>query len=255
MLQGCALLTFQSELVYRRIVDHIYTSDNKLFDDEITWQVLTAKFHADIDRIKAELTRKNKIYIKDGVIKNKGCDKWLTEAKLNHENQSKKGKKGANARWNNGTGNAQAMATTNHKPLTINHKVIKQNLFEEFWKIIRYKKGREGAWKSFKSINFEKEKFTHIELANLYNEYLDSLPDFQDTPKYVQGWLTDRRWLDEESLTPQTFAKKYNIDARFVKFENEIYYFETKESFGMMTWKYDKFGKMIRDGEKQERKT
>ena len=39
------------------------------------------------------------------------------------------------------------------------------------------------------------------------------------------------------------------------KLENEIYYFEEKDTFGMMTWKYDKFGKMIRDGKGQEGKT
>ena len=73
MLQGCSLLTWQSELVYRRICDHIYTSENKLFDDEITWQVLTAKFDADVDKIKSELVKKNKIFIVDEIIRNKGC--------------------------------------------------------------------------------------------------------------------------------------------------------------------------------------
>jgi hypothetical protein len=115
MLQGCSLLTWQSELVYRRICDHIYTSENKLFDDEITWQVLTAKFDADIDKIKSELVKKNKIFIVDEIIRNKGCDKWLEEAKTFSIAKSKNGKKGAQARWN-GTAIVLPMATNSQQP-------------------------------------------------------------------------------------------------------------------------------------------
>ena len=34
-----------------------------------------------------------------------------------------------------------------------------------------------------------------------------------------------------------------------------MYYFEEKDTFGMMTYKYDKVGKMIRHGKGQEGKT
>ena len=159
MLQGCALLTFQSELVYRRICDHIYTSGNRLFDDEITWQVLTAKFHTNndvIERIKSELIRKNKIYIKDGLIGNKGCDKWLEEAKSFSEAKSNAGKKGAQARWN-GTAIDLPKATNSQQP-TANSQQSTRQLFEEFWNIIRFKKGKEDAKKVFVKINFDKEK-------------------------------------------------------------------------------------------------
>lgn len=60
VLNGCSLLTWQSELTYRRIIDNIYTSDNNLFDDEITWQVLTSKFNGNVDQIKDELIKKKK---------------------------------------------------------------------------------------------------------------------------------------------------------------------------------------------------
>ena len=250
MLQGCALLTFQSELVYRRICDHIYTSGNRLFDDEITWQVLTAKFHSNndvVERIKSELIRKNKIYIKDGLIGNKGCDKWLEEAKSFSEAKSNAGKKGAKARWN-GTAIDLPKATNSQQP-TANSQQTTRQLFEEFWKIIRYKKGKEESYKSFCKIDFDKLKFTHIELANKYNEQMDNLPEWQ-SPKYVQGWLTGKRWNDEESLTPPEFAKKFNVDGTFIKFENDHYYFREKDSFGMVDYKYNKQGKIVRDGEK-----
>ena len=246
VLNGCSLLTWQSELTYRRIIDNIYTSDNNLFDDEITWQVLTSKFNGNVDQIKDELIKKKKIFISNGIIRNKGCDKWLAEAKLNNKTASDRGKKGANARWNSPS-NAQAMPTTNYKPLSTNQISIKDKSFNEFWDIVRYKKGKEDARKSFNKIDFDKIKYTHIELANKYNEQLDNLPDWQ-SPKHVQGWLTGKRWNDEESLTPTDFAKKYNIQGSFQKYDNGIYYFQERDELGLMTFKYDKFGKMVKRG-------
>ena len=266
MLQGCALLTGMAELVYRRICDHIYTSENKLIDDETTWKVLIFKFEKivgelnktdetrfypntkeGIKLIKKELLQKNKIFIEDGFIRNKGCDKWLEEAKSFSEAKSNAGKKGAQARWN-GTAIDLPIATNSQQP-TANSQQSTRQLFEEFWNIIRYKKGKEESYKSFCKIDFDKLKFTHIELANKYNEQMDNLPEWQ-SPKYVQGWLTGKRWNDEESLTPPEFAKKFNVDGTFIKFENDHYYFREKDSFGMVDYKYNKQGKIVRDGEK-----
>ena len=72
ILNGCSLLTWQSELVYYRLINYIYTSDNNLFGDDVTWQVLTSKFNGNYSAIKDELIKKKKIYIQDGKIKNKG---------------------------------------------------------------------------------------------------------------------------------------------------------------------------------------
>ena len=61
-------------------------------------------------------SKKKKIFISNGIIRNKGCDKWLAEAKLNNKTASDRGKKGANARWN-GSSNAQAISErTYHLP-------------------------------------------------------------------------------------------------------------------------------------------
>ena len=257
MLNGCRLLSGQAELVYRRICDHIYTSNNNLFDEDITWNVLTEKFNWDHQLIKDELIRKNKIYIKDKAIRNDGCNKAIDKALHNHETAIIKGKKGAKARSSaSSSAKAEDEQTMNYELLTINHKTNNRKLFEEkFWCLIEYKKGKEGGFKSFNKIDFDKEKFTPSELAQNYNEYVNSLPDYMDTPKWVQGWLTDRRWEDEESLTPQTFAKKHNILGRFIKLENDIYFFEEKEPYGLMIYTYNREGKMVRYGERQERKT
>ena len=149
VLNGTSMLTWQSELTYYRLINHIYTSNDNLFDDEITWQVLTAKFNGNSAPIKDELLKKNKIYIQDGKIKNKGCDKWLKEAKDNFETNSERGKRGAEARWKkDAPSNAQALATISYKPLTINHNKYKDevnvfNYFNEFWELVTNKVSKE----------------------------------------------------------------------------------------------------------------
>ena len=260
MLNGCRLLSGPAELVYRRICDHIYTSNNNLYDEDTTWNVLTEKFNWDPQLIKDELIRKKKIYIEDNIIKNGGCNKAIDKALHNHEIAITKGKKGAKARSSasssaSSSAKAEDEQNINYKLLTINHKQNNNKLIfeEEFWKYIIYKKGREGAWKSFKKIDFEEEKFTPKELADQYNDYFNNIPDTQDTPKWVQGWLTDRRWEDEDILTGSAFAKKYNKKGRFLRYENGMYYFEEKEAFGIFIAQYDRKGKFISDG--KERKT
>jgi len=252
MLNGTMTLSVEEELAYRRIVDLIYSTGNQLEDNSrMAWMT---KLGEQWEQTRNKLIEKKKILIENGFIKVERCTDEINKALVNYH----KKQKAANARWNNANedAHADANAHANHKPLTINHKLNNRKLFEEeFWNVIEYKKGKEGGFKSFNKIDFNKEKFTPSELAQKYNDYVNSLPDYQDTPKWVQGWLADRRWEDEESLTPITFAKKHNIAGRFVKLENEIYYFEEKDTFGMMTWKYDKFGKMIRSGKGQERKT
>ncbi len=245
----------------------IYTSENKLIDDETTWKVLIFKFEKivgelnktdetrfypntieGIKLIKKELLQKNKIFIEDGFIRNKGCDKWLEEAKSFSEAKSNAGKKGAKARWN-GTAIDLPKATNSQQP-TANSQQSTRQLFEEFWNIIRYKKGKEESYKSFCKIDFDKLKFTHIELANKYNEQMDNLPEWQ-SPKYVQGWLTGKRWNDEQTLTPIEFQKKYNVSGKFVRYEDDFYIFQEKDSFGIITFRYNKQGKIVRDGEKK----
>ena len=58
MLNGCMTLSANAELAFRRIVDLIYTNDDKLFDDVVIWELITRGFNQDIDRVKSELIKK-----------------------------------------------------------------------------------------------------------------------------------------------------------------------------------------------------
>jgi hypothetical protein len=102
--------------------------------------------------------------IEKGFITVERCTDEINKAKLNYE----KKQKAAKIRWGNASADAGAdsNAYANHKPLTTNHKLNNHKLIfeEEFWKHINYKKGKEGAWKSFKRIDFEKENLKPKEI-------------------------------------------------------------------------------------------
>ena len=129
-----------------------------------------------------------------------------------------------------------------------NSKTDSKNiLFEEFWDIIKYKKNKQEAKDQFMKIDLSKEKLNHRQIAEKYNEEYDNRPDWQ-SPKYVQGWLSKKRWLNEMVITPQELQQKYNIKGRFLKQEGDLFVFEEKDTFGNIQYKYNKYGKIVRNG-------
>ena len=64
-------------------------------------------------------------------------------------------------------------------------------------------------------------------------------------------------YLTNHNYSPELigFIVNYPKSKRFVKFENEIYIFQEKDSFGMVTYRYNKHGKIVRDGKGEEGKT
>ena len=127
-----------------------------------------------------------------------------------------------------------------------NSKTDSKNiLFEEFWDIIKYKKNKQEAKDQFMKIDLSKEKLNHRQIAEKYNEEYDNRPDWQ-SPKYVQGWLSKKRWLNEMVITPQELQQKYSIAGRFVKQEGDLFVFEEKDTFGNIQYKYNKYGKIFK---------
>ena len=63
-----------------------------------------------------------------------------------------------------------------------------------------------------------------------------------------QGWLSKKRWLNEMVITPQELQQKYVIAGRFVKQEGDLFVFEEKDTFGNIQYKYNKYGKIVRNG-------
>ena len=62
---GCSILNAHAELAYRRIQDLIYINDDKLLDEDVTWEQITRGFVSEAEKIKQELLKKEKITISD----------------------------------------------------------------------------------------------------------------------------------------------------------------------------------------------
>lgn len=75
--------------------------------------------------------------------------------------------------------------------------------FEIFWDAFDYKKGRQGALQSWKRIKMTGDLFDRIiEGARREAANRPSIIVNRGTPKWAQGWLTERRWEDEHIEAP-----------------------------------------------------
>ena len=196
---GCSILNAHAELAYRRIQDLIYINDDKLLDEDVTWEQITRGFVSEAEKIKQELLKKEKITISDDYIRNKRCTLEIEKAKSRHDNA----KKGAESRW----ANASHMLTTIQEPRTNNHnknnykeEVIVFNHFNEFWELVTNKVSKGQALKNYKKLDkdwLEKPK----QLADMYNEYYNSQIDktFAKQPAF---WLSAEKYLDERPQEP-----------------------------------------------------
>ena len=79
----------------------------------------------------------------------------------------------------------------------------RKNYFDEFWDAFADKKGKEPARKSWDKINPDDELAQEIIAgAKRYAKERVKILARNSTPKMAQGWLTDRRWEDEQSVSP-----------------------------------------------------
>ena len=214
MLNGCRLASGPAELVYRRLCDLIYITDNKLFDDDDTWNVLLEKFDWNKDTIKEELIKKNKIYLENGYLKNKGCDKAIEKAKLNHESASIRGKKGADSRWNdpaNGTANGTAIA--NHKPQTTNHKPLNYKTIMEVW-------NRIVPTSHIQQMNDTRKNLFRSRFKSYFKESYEEWENFLSRISKIsflwgsndRDWKADFNWVLNENNLLKILEGKYETD-------------------------------------------
>ena len=233
-LSGCMILSYKAELAYRRIQDLIYTNDNLLFDDPISWDLATRGFNEDQEQIKDELIKKRKISIEDGQIKNKRCSEEIQAAKERHD----KSKKAAAARWgcdkSFGTPSIQKMEhptdanassehmldgcqplTTNYKPLTTNNKPnIYTQEFDIFWrKYVLDENDRRStkydSYQQWKKLSDEHKK----SLGDKFLTYRNQKGEFY---KALERFISKKIYLEivpEKKLSDQEIKDwKFNSD-------------------------------------------
>jgi hypothetical protein len=89
----------------------------------------------------------------------------------------------------------------------------RQNDFARFWDSFGYKKGREPAWKSWKKITHYKPALVEVIIAAAEKESnrRPALVADGRTPKMAQGWITDKRWQDEETIAGNTYSTPKSV--------------------------------------------
>lgn len=89
--------------------------------------------------------------------------------------------------------------------------------FNQFWEAFNYRKGKAGAAKSWGNIGVMSDELLQLILAGAAREAKkrNKLIDQGSIPKMAQGWLTDRRWEDEQGEGKQQHD-------RMTKFKNDF---------------------------------
>jgi hypothetical protein len=236
---GCSVLSAHAELAYRRIQDLIYINNDKLLDEEVIWEQISRGFVPEVDKIKQELLKKEKITISDDYIRNKRCSAEIEKAKSRHDNA----KKGAESRWANATHDASHMLTTNHKPLTTNYnKNIYIDQFNEFWELVTNKVSKGQALKNYSKLDRE-WALQPKELAAYYNDYYNSITEkkFAKQPAF---WLSAEKYLDERPQEPTA------TDEETLKLQNWVKPFKEATTFAKDYAKKNKgfVNKMVEKG-------
>jgi len=244
-LSGCMILSYKAELAYRRIQDLIYTNDNLLFDDPISWDLATRGFSEDQEQIKDELIKKRKISIEDGQIKNKRCSEEIQAAKDRHD----KSKKAATARWGvplksfgtpkgDTTPNANASSehtpehmlegcqplTTNYKPLTTNNKPnIYTQDFDIFWqKYVLSENDRRSTkydsyqqWKKLKAADRESLGDRFLTYRTQKGEYYKALERFISKKIYLE--IVPEKKLSDQEMKDWKFNSDVDMRRKGMK--------------------------------------
>ena len=220
-ITGCELLTWQTELVYSRIIQRIYNTRNNLYNEENTWNILVQKIekYANIPKIKEELLKKDKIYFQDGKIKNKGCDKYLKEALDYLEDQSRKGKKGAEIRWGDGTANGTANGTAiaNHKPQATSHKLLNYKTIMEVW-------NRIVPTSHIQQMNDTRKNLFRSRFKHYFKESYEEWEKFLSRISKIsflwgsndRQWKADFNWVLNENNLLKILEGKYETDNKGV---------------------------------------
>lgn len=211
VLGGTANMDAMTELAYRRILDLIYSTNDRLLDnDSLQYATKTGNKWKKIRKDLIEVF--GKIYIEDGYIRNKRCSEKLQKSRNNIEQKKIAGK--ASAKTGKSLKNIQpprtdvpeAVATdsrTNQEPKNPiekekNNKKKKKD-FEEFWNLCPRKVGRikaeEKYWIARRN---ESKELIHSMMETHAKEMKGKEAEFIPHPA---TWLHQGRYYDETQTT------------------------------------------------------
>lgn len=146
-------------------------------------------------------------YLKDGCWHHKRMDIEILKARKVSKQRAKAGSKG---------GVAKAVAKRKQLPpqsQSPKEPIMQNENFAVFWTAFDYKKGKGGAESSWSKIKMTDNLFVEIiEGAKSEAKSRQELIKRGTTPKMAQGWLTERRWEDEQS-TPTLVDDPFDVAA------------------------------------------
>ena len=88
--------------------------------------------------------------------------------------------------------------------------------FEEFWQAFDYKKGKQPAFESWIKIRDMDDDMFHSIVKAAKKEAAERFDILKrgGTPKWAQGWITEKRWLDYEDKESIKFTKKVEVEPK-----------------------------------------
>jgi uncharacterized protein YdaU (DUF1376 family) len=115
--------------------------------------------------------------------------------------------------------------------------------FNNIWDALLVKRGsKKKALEKFKSIP---STVNAESIIDKYNELCRNTENQIFIPHF-STWLSQERYNDEEVFNLDSFKKKHGITANFVEEKDDLLFFTSKESWGIMDWIYKKDGTSIR---------
>tara|TARA_R100000231_G_scaffold28631_1_gene25427 strand:+ start:2019 stop:2831 length:813 start_codon:yes stop_codon:yes gene_type:complete len=166
-----------------------------------------------------------------------------TVEKINHRAEA--GRKG---------GLAKAKQTSSKCSVSVSDSVSVS--FNNIWDALMVKRGsKKKALEKYKNMPVS---ISEDLIIDKYNELCRNTENQIFIPHF-STWLSQERYNDEEVFNLDSFKKKHGITANFVEEKDDLLFFMSKESWGMMDWIYKKDGTSIKAedyfGKKEEKKT
>lgn len=81
--------------------------------------------------------------------------------------------------------------------------------FDQFWKAFGWKNGKQDAARIWKQINPDHKTVEHILYAA--RKTAETRDTKNSTPKWAQGWLSERRWTDWDQPKPKDTAQPKDL--------------------------------------------
>lgn len=115
--------------------------------------------------------------------------------------------------------------------------------FNNIWDALLVKRGsKKKALEKFKSMP---NTVNRESIIDKYNELCRNTENQIFIPHF-STWLSQERYNDEEVFNLDSFKKKHGITANFVEEKDDLLFFMSKESWGIMDWIYKKDGTSIK---------